>query len=119
MNGRGMVPPTLLTTMSRRPKAALAWSASAATASTPRGLHLRRDLLELLLGAGGQEHVGPRLGQRDGGRGTDAAARTCDDRHTVVESKSVQDRHAGGILPWTDDPGGQVPSQGHPRGIPD
>ena len=106
MKAWGIVPPTLLTTRSRRPKASRAWSTSAATASRslrlagtatarrPAAVDLGGHLVELLGRAGRDDHVGTGLGQRDGGGGADAAAGTGHHGHLVVQPEAIEN-HVG------------------------
>ena len=61
-----------------------------------QGLHLRGDLVQLVLRAGGQDDVGAGLGEREGAGGPDPAAGSGDDRDPVVETKSLE--HHGGTL---------------------
>ena len=85
--GRGMAPPTLLTTRSSRPKASLglldqpghrlevAQVGGDHHRPPPGGLDLAGHARQLVGGPGRDDHVGPGLGQADGGGRTDARAR--------------------------------------------
>ena len=104
-NALGIVPPTLLTTVSSRPKASYAASARPATASrslqvggydvrpAAGGAHPLGDQLELDLGARGHHDVGPGLGERDRGGRADAAPGPGDDGDVVGEGEPVEDAH--------------------------
>ena len=59
------------------------------------GLDLRGHLAQLLLGPGGQDDVGARFGQGDGGGGADTAAAPCDDGYLVGHAESVEDHGPG------------------------
>ena len=121
MNGRGIVPPTLFTTMSRRPNglAGRAGQAGHGVEVAQVGGHddrlaaHRLDLvghrLELVGGAGGQHHVGPRLGEGERRGGADAAPGAGHHRHLSVESEPVLD-HRRSMA----DPERQLSHQGHP-----
>ena len=102
MNGRGMAPPTLLTTRSRRPKASRARSTRAATASRslrsagtatarrPAASTCSATVAQLLGGPGRDHHVGAGLGQADGGGRADAASGPGDDGHLVGHGEAVE-----------------------------
>ena len=99
----GMVPPTLLTTMSSLPNAS---TASAGERGGVLGMgevgdddvgaaagaaDLLGDLLELRLGAGRDHHVRTGFGECQRHRGAEAAAGTGHHGDLVVEPESVQD----------------------------
>ncbi|GAT14732.1 LuxR family transcriptional regulator [Mycolicibacterium thermoresistibile] len=54
------------------------------------GGDLRRDLLELRLGAGRDQHVRACFGEGDGHRGAQSAARAGDHCDPIIEPESVQ-----------------------------
>ena len=98
-----MVPPMLLTTMSRRPSSAerrlgqrgheleVGQVAGHDDGASAGRLHLLGHVAQLVLGAGGQDDVGPRLGQRHRGGGADAAPAGGDDGDLVGDEESVED----------------------------
>ena len=102
MNGRGMVPPALFTTTSIRPNSSIAVGRErldglvldhvgrSDDGSPPECLDLAGDRFELLRGARGEDDVRARLGERQRGRGADAAARAGDDRDLAVEPKPFE-----------------------------
>ena len=59
------------------------------------GLDLRGHLAQLLLGPGGQDDVGARLGQGHRGGGADAAAAPGDDGYLVGHAEAVEDHGPG------------------------
>jgi len=80
--------------MSSRPKVATAASASAPAAAgsaAPGGFHACGDGLQLVLGAGRDDHVSTGFGERDRRRRADSAARAGDHRDLVSEQEPVQD----------------------------
>ena len=104
-----MVPPTLLTTTSRRPS-----SSNARVREPGDGVEVGqvgghddgppaertrcgRRPPQLGLGARGDEHVGAGLGERERRAGADAAAGAGDDGDLPVEPEAVQN-HAGSML---------------------
>ena len=99
------MPPTLLTTVSSRPKVVvrrLGEPGDRVEVAEVGGDHLapaagRADLLgdrlELVRGAGRDEHVGARLGEGHGGRGAQAAAGAGDDRRRTRDGEAVEDAH--------------------------
>ena len=96
------MPPTLLTTMSRRPKVVLRRGGERAdlvglvevgdddVRLAAGRLDPRRGLAQLLLGARGDDDVGPGLGQRERGRGADAPPGAGDDGDLAVDPEPVQ-----------------------------
>ncbi len=101
-NAFGMVPPTLLTTMSSRPNSSYAACAKAADPVEVRevgldherpptgGLDPLRDLCELRGVPRGDDHVGARLGERHRRAGADASAGAGDDGNLAVDLEPVQ-----------------------------
>ena len=101
MNGRGIVPPALLTTTSMRPNSAIV----CATMSSMRvvlvhvardherapaeAAHLVGDRVELFLGAGREHDVGAGLGVGLRGLRADAAPGAGDDRDLAGERERV------------------------------
>ena len=60
-------------------------------AATAERAHVGSDLLELLLGAGGDGDIGAGLRERPGTGSADAAATGGDDGHFAVEAEQVED----------------------------
>ena len=78
-----------------RRRASLSFTSHGTTnASRPDAAHVGGDLVELFLGAGGEQHVRAGRGERAGDRGADAAARTGDDRDLAVEPECVERVHS-------------------------
>ena len=104
--GRGMVPPMLLTMMSSRPNSLcrglgqrgheveVGQVAGDDDGTAPGGLDLLGDISELVLGPGGQDDVGPGLGQGHRGAGPDAAPAGGDDGDLVRHEELVEDHPA-------------------------
>ena len=104
MNGRGMVPPALLTRMSSRPCSAMVALDEGAEGvgvgdvsrqgegSPSPSPHLLGHLLEVRLGAGRQHDMRTGLGQSDGDAPPDAEPRPGDDGDAVVDAEAIEDQ---------------------------
>ena len=101
----GGKPPALLTSRSMRPNSSMVrWasaSSCAASVTSQRTARARRPNatdglghgLDLLLGAGGADHVGAQLGEGQCDAAADATAGACHEGDAVGEGEAVEECH--------------------------